>query len=47
MLIVLQVGRVFGWQLPGRRFFVWWCGGMSVGEVQRPRACSCSDDRLH
>lgn len=33
MLIVLQVGRVFGWQLPGRRFFMWWCGGMSIGEV--------------
>ena len=34
MVFVWQVGRVLGWQLPGRRFLMWWCGGMSVGEVQ-------------
>lgn len=29
---VLQVGRVLAWQIPPRRFFTWWCGGMSVAD---------------
>ncbi|KAL4436813.1 hypothetical protein ABPG75_003952 [Micractinium tetrahymenae] len=26
-------GRVLAWQLPPRRFFTWWCGGMSVADT--------------
>lgn len=33
MYVPAQVGRVLRWQLPGRRFFMWWCGGMCVGEA--------------
>ena len=28
----LQALRFLSYQLPSRRFWMWWCGGMSVGE---------------
>lgn len=24
---------MLGWQVPGRRFWSWWCGGLSLGEL--------------
>ena len=31
--VCTQIRRVLGWQIPFRRFFSWWCGGVSVGEA--------------
>jgi hypothetical protein len=30
---LLQIGRVMAWEAYPRRFWIWWCGGMSVRDL--------------
>ena len=32
-LVFLQFVQVMGWEVPGRRFWIYWCGGLCIGEV--------------